>query len=109
MQEQLKWYIDAARSAGREVIEQGSLNPETQEILDRPLSEPEIYSQMANAYWDSVVVTEPKAEPAATAEETGTPLAPPRSSCPHGYGARRRKTRLCRSASSDRAAWVMET
>ena len=79
MQEQLKWYIDAARSAGREVVEQGGLSPETQEILGRPLADPEIYSQMANAYWDSVVVTEPKAEPAAALEETGTPLPPPTS------------------------------
>jgi putative sterol carrier protein/uncharacterized membrane protein len=79
MREQLKWYIDAARSAGREVIEKGSLSPETQEILGRPLSDPEIYSQMANAYWDSVVVTDSKAENATAVEETGTPLPPPRS------------------------------
>jgi putative sterol carrier protein/putative NADPH-quinone reductase len=79
MQEQLKWYIDAARSAGREVVERGSLTSGTQEILDRPLSDPEIYSQMANAYWDSVVVTEPKAEPVAAVEATGTPLPPPTS------------------------------
>lgn len=80
MLEHLQWYIDAARAAGREIVELGALSPETQELLDRPLSEPEIYSQMANAHWDSVIVAEPKAETGTAAvEPTGTPLPAPTS------------------------------
>ena len=78
MQEHLQWYLDAAHNAGREVVEGGGIAPRTQAVLDKPLSEPEIYSQMANAYWDSVV-TELEAEPAPAAEETGAPLPPPTS------------------------------
>jgi multimeric flavodoxin WrbA/putative sterol carrier protein len=57
LQENVQWYIEAARQAGREVVEQGRIAPETQETLDRPLvADPAVYSRMANAYWNSVVV-----------------------------------------------------
>ncbi|MBI4832805.1 MAG: NAD(P)H-dependent oxidoreductase [Candidatus Lindowbacteria bacterium] len=79
LQEQLRWYIDAARLAGREVTEKGRILPETQAALDRPLADPEFYSQMANAYWDSVIPRVPKVGRASTEKETGTPLSPPRS------------------------------
>jgi multimeric flavodoxin WrbA len=55
LQEELQWYIDAARRAGREVVEHGRISPETQAVLDRLLADPEFYSQMANAYWDSLI------------------------------------------------------
>ena len=35
LQEGLHWYFEAARRAGREVVEQGRITPETQEALDR--------------------------------------------------------------------------
>jgi putative sterol carrier protein len=74
LKEGLRWYIQAARRAGQEVVEQGCITPETQEILDRPLADAEIYSRMANAYWESVIV-QPPAE--ARVDEPGTPLPPP--------------------------------
>jgi len=79
LRDQVQWYIDAARRAGRETAEQGAITPETQAELDRPLSEPEIYSQMANAYWDSTIVPAGGTEVKPSNEEPGIPLPPPRS------------------------------
>lgn len=79
LQDQVKWYTDAARYAGREVAKDGGISPETQEILDRPLADPELYSQMANAYWDSVIPQSPKTESPTAEQEDGTPLPPPSS------------------------------
>ncbi len=54
LQDSLTWYADAARKAGREVAEQGSISPQTQEVLDRPLIEdPAVYANMANMRWRS--------------------------------------------------------
>jgi putative sterol carrier protein/putative NADPH-quinone reductase len=77
LQESLQWYIEAARRAGREVVEQGRITAETQEVLDRPLADPAAYSQMANAYWDSVIAR-PQAEAEAEGGD-GEPLPPPTS------------------------------
>ncbi len=73
LQEGLQWYFEAARCAGREVVEQGRIMPETQEELDRLIAEPETYAEMANANWDSSLARwEAKAG-------SGTPLPPPDS------------------------------
>jgi putative sterol carrier protein len=73
LQEGLQWYFEAARQAGREVVEQGHITPETQEMLDRLIIEPEVYAEMANAHWDrSLARAEAKTGP-------GTPLPPPAS------------------------------
>jgi putative sterol carrier protein len=79
LQESVQWYIEAARQAGREVVEQGRIAPETQETLDRPLvADPAIYSRMTNAYWNSVVVR-PEGEGGPGEDEPGTRLPPPTS------------------------------
>jgi len=54
------WYIDASRSAGRELIEQGHISPETQAVLDQLLVDPEVYNRIANDYWDKVIANQPK-------------------------------------------------
>jgi hypothetical protein len=55
LQDQTAWYLEAAREAGREVVEQGHISPETQAVLDRPLIEdPAVYANMANAHWRSL-------------------------------------------------------
>ena len=74
MREGLQWYTDAARRAGREVVEQGRITPETQQVLDRPLMDPTIYSQMANAYWDRTI---PRPETERGGDGSGVPLPPP--------------------------------
>jgi len=78
LQESLRWYVEAARRAGREVVEQGHIAAETQEVLDRPLADPAVYSRMANAYWDSVIVR-PEGEAGLGEGEPGTLLSPPAS------------------------------
>ncbi|OIO91679.1 MAG: hypothetical protein AUK03_10785 [Anaerolineae bacterium CG2_30_64_16] len=72
LRESLQWYTEAARCAGREVVELGHVTPETQVVLDRPLVEdPAVYSRMANAYWNSVVAR-PEAEAGLDEGEPGT-------------------------------------
>ena len=71
------------------MVEQGHVTPETQEVLDQPLVDPAVYSRMANAYWDSVVVSPPSppvrggrkggVEAAPGGDEPGTRLPPPTS------------------------------
>jgi hypothetical protein len=61
-QESVQWYIDAIRRAGQEFVEEGRITPGTQELLDRNLMDAELYSQMANGYWDSLIVKQPKLE-----------------------------------------------
>jgi putative sterol carrier protein len=86
LQDGLAWYLEAARKAGREIVEQGRISKETQAVLDRPLvDDPAIYARMANGYWESLGVpkigfddgdalTQPSEESAY-----GTPLPPPAS------------------------------
>ena len=76
LEESLRWYVGAARQAGREVVEQGHIASETQEVLDKPLTDAEVYSRMTNAYWNSVIVR-PEGEPCLDNSEPGTPLPPP--------------------------------
>lgn len=57
-EEMLRGYVEAARRAGREVVEQNRIMPETQELLDRDLIDPEVYSSWANAYFDSVIAAQ---------------------------------------------------
>lgn len=46
------WYLDAARTAGNEIVEQGEISEETQRTLDSQLIAPAVYVRMTNAYWD---------------------------------------------------------
>lgn len=56
LREGIRWYLEAARATGREFVKSGAIASETQEVLDRNLADPEQYSSMSNAYWDSVIV-----------------------------------------------------
>lgn len=78
LQDSLGWYRQAARQAGREVIELGRISPETQAVLDPELIDPAVFSQMVNAHWDSLIAA-PQAQTQTQAGETkgGRPLAPP--------------------------------
>jgi multimeric flavodoxin WrbA/putative sterol carrier protein len=79
------WYLDAAREAGRQVVEQGRILSETQEILDRPvIADPQVYVDILNAYWQSLGIEmfDPEREERARATEdvvAAVPLGPPRS------------------------------
>ncbi|HEY3268971.1 MAG TPA: flavodoxin family protein [Armatimonadota bacterium] len=69
LQKGVAWYVDATRSAGREVIETGRISPETQAKLDTPLiSDPNVLSGIANAIWRDMGV-------AGTAAQTDEELA----------------------------------
>ncbi len=50
----LDWFFDACRKAGGEVVKQGRISPETQEVLDRPLFDlsPEAYVDTLNSFLD---------------------------------------------------------
>lgn len=51
-EDDVRWYLEAAERAGREVASQGGISPETQAVLDKPLApDPEVYADMTNAYW----------------------------------------------------------
>lgn len=87
LQESLQWYIEAACQAGREVVEQSHITPETLETLDRPLVEnPAVYARMANAYWNSVVARPEgeagpgEGEPGTLQQAQGSARLPPPSS-----------------------------
>ena len=62
LQDSLNWYYKAVHEAGCEIIELGHITSETQAILDRDLMPVETYVMMANAYWDSQIVTPPAIE-----------------------------------------------
>jgi len=86
LQDELAWYLEAAKRAGREIVEQGRISEETQAVLNRPLAEdPAAYAGMANAYWESQGVPpisfEDSDAPPRPSEESapGTPLPPPTS------------------------------
>lgn len=79
------WYMDATKQAGREVVEQGRISPETQKVLDRPLIDnPAAYVDIVNAHWQSQGVElfdilgefQPETQAPAAA---GVPLPPPQS------------------------------
>jgi len=81
LQDRLTWYLDAARRAGGEVVEEGRIQPETKAVLDRPLlADPAVYARMANAYWRSLGVDPLPKEVVDTSPETQDRLLlPPRS------------------------------
>jgi len=57
MHDRVQWYLDATIAAGREVVRDGRITPETQSILDHSLAEdPAAYAGTINAYWQSVGV-----------------------------------------------------
>jgi hypothetical protein len=53
-----KWYYDALRRAGREIVEMGHLSSETESILAKELVPLESFLNMANAFWDSQIAPE---------------------------------------------------
>ena len=54
----IQWYLDAARKAGREVVEMGCIADGTQTILDRPLvSNKEMFVKHVNAYFERMGLT----------------------------------------------------
>lgn len=82
MQDALVWYLEAAKTAGREVVEQGRISSQTQAILDRPLTDdPAAYANMANAWWESQGVEKvdlgDSVPPSPPAAAQGAPLPPP--------------------------------
>ena len=82
LQDSLAWYLDAAREAGREVVEQGHISSETQAVLDRPLvDDPAIYANMANASWESLGVEKLRLDSntAPQSSDVGIRLPPPTS------------------------------
>jgi multimeric flavodoxin WrbA/putative sterol carrier protein len=86
LQADLAWYLEAAKKAGWEVVEQGHISEETQAVLDRPLADdPAAYAGLANAYWESLGVPKIGLDdgdvPTQPVEESAprTPLPPPTS------------------------------
>jgi putative NADPH-quinone reductase len=56
LQQTFHWYLDAAHNAGREVYELGSITPDTQAILRRPLMQDiDTFTKMGNAHWDQII------------------------------------------------------
>jgi putative sterol carrier protein len=72
LRDSVDWYLQAAHQAGREVVELGRISPETEAVLCRDLAEPEVFSRMANAHWDSLIVA-PEASARAKVTEHGRP------------------------------------
>jgi multimeric flavodoxin WrbA len=77
------WYLEAAKKAGQEVVEQGSISSETQQLLDKPLIEDAaLYARMANAHWEGQgverIVFDDEAEALAKSDAHGTLLPLPR-------------------------------
>ena len=86
LQDQLAWYLEASRQAGRQVVEQGCISSETQAVLDRSLVEdPAVYANMANEHWRSLGVEMIEGDGSAVSSlpsrpnAHGTPLPPPES------------------------------
>ncbi|MFZ5596467.1 MAG: flavodoxin family protein [Bacillota bacterium] len=55
LQEGTGWYLEAARSAGRELVAEGKVSPETRKLLETDLVDPDVYAQMVNAYWSGEI------------------------------------------------------
>lgn len=81
MRDGFTWYLDAARQAGREVVQTGSISQATQDALDRPLVDDQAaFCLGANAHWSSLGIErigEPHAQQAPAAASSGVPLEPP--------------------------------
>lgn len=55
LQEAVKWYLDATRQAGREVVTDGRISEATQALLDRPLvPDGKLYAQKMNEFFESL-------------------------------------------------------
>ena len=55
IKDQLTWYLDATRQAGREVVRQQSITEQTQATLDKPLTdEKQLYVDVCNAHFKSL-------------------------------------------------------
>lgn len=52
--------ICICEAAGREVVEQGTISPGTQAVLDRPIIDPEMYVNNTNAYLGSILANHPE-------------------------------------------------
>jgi putative sterol carrier protein len=82
LQDNLTWYLEAARKAGQEVVEQGTIGAETQALLDRPLvDDPAVYASMANNSWESMGIEMIGGDDATLRRTPGeaVPLPPPQS------------------------------
>ena len=80
---QVRWYVDATIQAGREVVRDGVVSPETQTILSHSLAEdPATYAHAINAYWESVGVD--LQSPVSYAGEPPTPSEPLRPGADNG-------------------------
>ncbi len=81
--DEVKWYPDAAYKAGIEVVNEGRISSETQEILDRSLApDSESYANMVNSYWAGLGIEKIEADEfVAKADESPTDkaLSPPSS------------------------------
>jgi hypothetical protein len=53
LQSLISHYLSAVRQAGKELVQSGSISPDTQSILDKELLDPKMYLQAANSYWNS--------------------------------------------------------
>lgn len=54
----MQWYVDAVRKAGCQVANDGSIHPDTQSILDKPLVEDvKAYAEKANEQWRGMGLT----------------------------------------------------
>jgi putative sterol carrier protein/putative NADPH-quinone reductase len=82
LQDKVAWYLEAARKAGREIVEQGAIGTETQAVLDRPLvDDPAVYANMANASWESkgIEMIGGNGEASRRTPSGAVPLPPPQS------------------------------
>lgn len=80
LQDAITWYIDAVRQAGREAVSQGMISNETQSIIDKPLmDDQQVFLDMANTYFNSVLAQLDPAVDMVEASHGGTPLPPPSS------------------------------
>lgn len=64
------WFYDALRRAGAELVNEGRLHPETEEILARPLVVAEFYNQAANLGFDAALAGVREGRLGAEDEET---------------------------------------
>ncbi|MGI9861519.1 NAD(P)H-dependent oxidoreductase [Moorella naiadis] len=82
------WYYAALHRAGKEIVEQGHLSPETAATLARELVPQEMYLQIANAYWDSQIKGESPLESAVKKPaEKNNPAGSSPTDPPAGGGA----------------------
>lgn len=51
VQDHIQWYLDSVYEAGREIVRTGTISKETQETLDKPLMDPEVFASVANSWW----------------------------------------------------------